>query len=269
MSENISLLSHNGFDLDVAILLAEAANMAYKQPTIIQSWVAANGFYSKCSAFDHDNIQGFWCATDEVALISFRGTSNIRQWIRDARFLPIAHPWGAVHAGFNGGIENANPNLQAFMVFAVKAKHVWITGHSLGGALAVLAAAKLKMQGIVSSLYTFGQPRVGLAGFAENFEAQLPDRLYRFINQCDIVPRLPPGLIYRHSGLVKHIVPGGFEGTKMDIHEEELPPLNEEEFAALQTSLKKPEKESFEGNLPWISDHSMTEYIRLLSEIRG
>lgn len=45
--------------------------------------------------------------------------------------------------------------------------------------------------------------------------------------------------------------------------------MSEAEFADLQESLKQPGTESFEGALSWLSDHSMTEYVRLLTEIRG
>ena len=269
MSDQTSLLTRSGLDLDVAVLLAEASNMAYKPAIAIRAWAAMKGFGTACTPFDHDNIQGFWCATGEVALFSFRGTSNPAQWIRDLRLIPVDYSWGRVHAGFKGGLEIAGPQLAAFAEAAQKAQHVWVTGHSLGGALAVMAAAHLKQQGITPSVYTYGQPRVGLAGFADRFAQELPDRLIRFVNQSDIVPRVPPGLFYRHTGIVKHIVPGALEGTGDELADEELPPLTEEEFAALQESLREPGAEAFEGSLPWISDHSMTEYLRLLEEIRG
>jgi len=68
------------------------------------------------------------------------------------------------------------------------------------------------MKGIISSLYTYGQPRVGLGDFADRFAIELPARLIRFVNQSDIVPRVPPGMLYRHTGIVKRIVrPGVLE----------------------------------------------------------
>lgn len=265
---NLSLLTRSGLDLEVAVFLADAAAMAYKPGIAIKAWAAVNGFGLQCTPFDHDNIQGFWCVADDVALISFRGTSNPGQWIRDLRLFPVEHPWGRVHAGFKGGIDIAEADLFAFEAAAAKANHLWVTGHSLGGALAVMAAARLRQHGLNPFTYTYGQPRVGLSGFSERFETELPGRLIRFINQSDIVPRVPPGLLFRHTGMVKHIVPGALEGTGNDMIDEEPPPLSEEEFAALQASLNEPAAEAFEGSLPWISDHSMSEYLRLLTEIR-
>lgn len=276
MPDNTTLLTRSGLDLDVAVFLAEAAAITYSGSISIKAWALANGFGVQCTTFDHDNIQGFWCVAGEVALIAFRGTSNPGQWLRDVRFIPIESEWGRVHAGFKGGIEIAEPDLVAFEKAAVDAKHVWVTGHSLGGALAVMAAAHLKRRGISAALYTYGQPRVGLSGFADRFEQELSDKLIRFVNQSDIVPRVPPGIFYRHMGMVKHIVSNGEGGSfgleaiaETTLDETEKEPLSEEEFAVLQESLKQPGTEAFEGALPWISDHSMTEYVRLLTEIRG
>lgn len=269
MPDNTTLLTRTGLDLDVAVFLAEASAVAYSPAVAIRAWALANGFGAQCTPFDHDNIQGFWCVAGDVALLAFRGTSNPAQWIRDLRLIPLEHPWGRVHAGFKGGIDLSEPDVFAFEKAAAAAKRVWVTGHSLGGALAVMAAARLKIHGITSSLYTYGQPRVGLGGFAERFASELSDALIRFVNQDDIVPRVPPGLLYRHTGIVKHIVPGALEGTGNDLADTEPPPMSEEEFAALQETLRKPGGENFESVLTWVSDHSITEYVRLLTEIRG
>ena len=77
-------------------------------------------------------------------------------------------------------------------------KPIWIAGHSLGGALAVLAALdltlnrKLPVQGV----YTFGQPRVGDRTFARSVKKTLGDRMVRFVNNRDVVPQVPtPGMM--------------------------------------------------------------------------
>uniref|UniRef100_A0A0K0DG85 Lipase_3 domain-containing protein n=1 Tax=Angiostrongylus cantonensis TaxID=6313 RepID=A0A0K0DG85_ANGCA len=72
---------------------------------------------------------------------------------------------------------------------------VTFTGHSLGGALAALAAARTAKQGYRTggqlSIYTFGEPRVGDANFALNFD-NLITNSYRVVFRRDIVPHLPP-----------------------------------------------------------------------------
>ncbi len=72
-------------------------------------------------------------------------------------------------------------------------RSLWITGHSLGGALAVLATAKLRFEKAqpVSGLYTYGQPRVGDFEFCSRFDQGFGDYTFRFVNFQDIVPRVP------------------------------------------------------------------------------
>ncbi|KAK5986358.1 Triacylglycerol lipase [Trichostrongylus colubriformis] len=68
------------------------------------------------------------------------------------------------------------------------------TGHSLGGALATLAAARTAKQGLRTSeritVYTYGEPRVGDAQFATNYDSMIKDS-YRVVFRRDIVPHLP------------------------------------------------------------------------------
>ncbi len=109
-------------------------------------------------------------------------------------------------------------SLTAFDAVARSVPHVWVAGHSLGGALAVIASARLKIKTGVSALtHTYGQPAVGLNDFAERYSVELPQRLWRFVNQSDIVTRVPPGPLYRHVGTVKRIVrPGVLEAMQME-----------------------------------------------------
>jgi len=125
------------------------------------------------------------------------------------------HPWGHVHIGFLRGVEAVEGALREFDRTASAVPNVWVNGHSLGGALAVLAAVRLKINKICAPfLFTYGQPAVGLNDFAERFSLELPGRLWRFVNQSDIVTRVPPGPFYRHTGIVKRIVrPGVLEAV--------------------------------------------------------
>jgi len=72
-------------------------------------------------------------------------------------------------------------------------ERLYITGHSLGGAMAVLAAARLFLPSESSlgrlghGVYTFGQPAVGNAEFAEKCESLFGERLYRHIYAHDVV----------------------------------------------------------------------------------
>lgn len=69
---------------------------------------------------------------------------------------------------------------------------LYVTGHSLGGALAVLAAERLTACGYpVMEVHTFGGPRVGDYAWAQAYEARLGRRTWRHAYCCDIVTRVP------------------------------------------------------------------------------
>jgi pimeloyl-ACP methyl ester carboxylesterase len=65
----------------------------------------------------------------------------------------------------------------------------WFTGHSLGGALATLAADR---HGDSAAVYTFGSPLVGDDAFAAGFNNRHEGRSFRYVNGDDLVTRVPP-----------------------------------------------------------------------------
>lgn len=203
-----SALTNGVFDLDKAVFFARAAQAAYLDGAGAKAWALTQGF-AEFEFFDVANVQGFWCTNADVGLLAFRGTSNPGQWLRDFKAYPAAHPWGRVHVGFRDGVAAVEPAVARFVALASTRRAVWVTGHSLGGALALLGAARLKAANISPFVYTYGQPRVGLADFAERYALELPERTWRFVNQMDIVTRIPPDPIFRHTGGVKRIVKPG------------------------------------------------------------
>jgi hypothetical protein len=97
---------------------------------------------------------------------------------------------------------------------------IWLTGHSLGAALATLAADRFQD---VQGLYTFGSPRVGDRQFQKNFQL----RAYRVVNGDDIVARVPPKGIYRHVGALKFIDHQGRIDDGLDVNEAADPPCRD------------------------------------------
>jgi hypothetical protein len=118
---------------------------------------------------------------------------------------------------FHSGFLEATASLwpQFFPAFDKASKDkerlVWVTGHSLGGALAVLAAWRLRRQGVdIQKVYTFGQPMVCNLEAVNKFNLRLVNRIYRFVNEDDLIPQLPiSNLIhndYAHVG-IKELLP--------------------------------------------------------------
>ena len=191
------------FSMANAQILAQAAAMAYREPAQCAKWATVSGFTGPFDFFDNADTQGFVVEGDDTIIVAFRGTQPNRpmDWFVDFRATRghWDHNIGEVHDGFYNalrkvwGVTLANGEVLPKRLVNRGNKTIWITGHSLGGALAELCAAqamfvsKIPVQGV----YTFGQPRVGNKDFAAAVHEKLGSGIYRFVNDRDIVPRVP------------------------------------------------------------------------------
>jgi triacylglycerol lipase len=203
------------FSLPNAQLLGQAAAVAYRDRSACAAWAGANGFPAGTfDFFDHNDTQGFVAQNDEVILVSFRGTQPRQpmDWFADFDALPAkwGHAAGVVHKGFLNALHAVwgralagGREILPKRLLDRGNRKVWLTGHSLGGALAELCAAQAFFisQVPIQGVYTFGQPRVGNEAFAGAVHAAFGPRIFRFINDRDIVPRVPLfGMGFRHYG---------------------------------------------------------------------
>jgi len=145
--------------------------------------------------FDKDGTQVFCYKDDKVACVAFRGTeptawSDIKA---DLKIRKVKCPTGFVHRGFRDALDEVWADVVAWLVKA-KCEHVFFTGHSLGGALATLAASRWNTE--TTHLYTFGSPRVGGKKFVQSFKTK---ERYRYRNNNDIVTKVPFEILgYKH-----------------------------------------------------------------------
>jgi triacylglycerol lipase len=216
----------NTFSLPNAQLLAQAAAISYRQEAECRAWAATSGLDAdSLEFFDHRDTQGFVVTNDDALLVAFRGTQPGRpmDWFVD--FGAIHRPWdhgtGTVHGGFYDALKAvwgaALPGTRRILPERLRERGnrtVWMTGHSLGGALAELCAAqtmlveKIPVQGV----YTFGQPRVGNTAFAKAVHDAFGARIHRFVNDRDIVPRVPLfSMQYCHYGNLRFFDHAGAE----------------------------------------------------------
>lgn len=201
-----------GFSRKHAWWLAEAALLAYWPDDEAREIYAANTGL-ECVCLSQDATQCHLAIAEDFAMIAFRGTQST-QWqdlFDDARF--VLTPWqgpsgGQVHSGFSTAFERIRPRLEEAIAQRAKDLPLWITGHSLGGALAVLAADTLRN---VQGVYTAGCPRVGNQVFARHFGQRVAERSFRYVNDTDVVTHVPPGLAspYAHVGVVRGIDENG------------------------------------------------------------
>jgi triacylglycerol lipase len=143
------------------------------------------------------DTQGFIAADEHCTVLVLRGTSNLRDLVRDVcvrkRRCSFAH--GCVHRGFLMAWESVRHDVRDVLC-ELAPRPLFITGHSLGGALAQLAGVDL---GYARAIYTFGQPRVGNADFARSTNALC--HLWRVVHEEDPVARVPLWTWgYRHAG---------------------------------------------------------------------
>jgi len=153
-----------------------------------------------------EDTQYLYARGAEYDVLICRGTEGKLADIRTDAQCPL-RPWPAggqskAHQGFSTQADVILADLQIQQPQAGLERPLWITGHSLGGALAVLLALQLsKINGIkLAGLVTFGQPKVGDALLTQAITQQLLPFYRRYVNQRDIVPKLPPLPDYRHSG---------------------------------------------------------------------
>jgi triacylglycerol lipase len=179
---------------------------------------------------DEGHIGGLVARNDQskTLAISFRGTRTPEEWLKDLDFVlapyaPVKN-WGPVHQGFQLVYLAMQASLEGLVSSAIgTCTDIWITGHSLGGAVSVLCApdVAINMTKIVPRLHTYAGPRSGQASFDDKFD-KLVKTCFRVVNRWDIVPQLPPVVaLYRHVG-VEVQVDGGFTLDLKKAHSLEL-----------------------------------------------
>lgn len=162
------------------------------------------------------STQAYVITRDDMIIITFRGTEpKLKDFKTDADFDKIPYLNGNVHKGFGKAFLKVWNEKDAVLKKSMKEvlesyqedknKAIWCTGHSLGGALATLAAATLLNENKpVKGLYTFGQPRTVDKVFADTFDQQFKNIAFRFANFNDIIAAIPPyeNGNFQHIGLL-------------------------------------------------------------------
>lgn len=247
----------------------------------LEDWEAEGGL------LDRKDTQCVVACTPKAAFISFRGTEqNFEDWLSDVRVGLEAPKWDAgaayrVHHGFNEALDviwdDVEKKLGDLDVYKRRLP-IWLSGHSLGGALAALGALRLAYrlkdkgdENVIAALHTFGQPRVGNRACASALDGALPSRYFRSVNNRDIVPRVPlpktPDveskirdknsplkiLDYAHAGRVIYFTEAG--KAMMD------PPLW---YRGLDTmAVGATQAEITDALKQAVGDHDMSGYVRL------
>ena len=231
------------FSLDNAFFLATACQVAYEtghvDGALATAWPTLDGVVTEFSNGRDDAtdraVTGFVDVSDDAVVLCFRGTANLEGWLTDFNAVQTAAPRDPMYAhyGFYHGLSEVWSQILAALPATSGPRGIWVTGHSLGGAIATLATVQLLDAGYtVNGTYTYGSPRVGNPNFCAAFNAQGSPPSFRFVNNDDIVPRVPADTVdalnrdplalfkhpanlfkrtftYKHVGIEKYITHDG------------------------------------------------------------
>ena len=223
------------FDEETALTLASISDFSYVEASKIL-WMVRDVYshkytkYTKSAVITADDIQTILLCSKDYMVISFRGTLNFSNAISDLKFAYKAvddepnftntdvHKgfYNAVNSLWDHKVESVNNtmiSIKSAVISQLKENpnsKIYITGHSLGGAIAAMLYIKIanlqtelpniKLQTIqdIVYIYTYGQPKwcsaahsTGMKDFANHY--------YRVVNPNDHVPGLPLKYWLRYS----------------------------------------------------------------------
>lgn len=183
-----------------ALLFAELSMISYNDEAEATVAAAMAGF-PDVTFYDRDGSQAFRFRNDHDCVIACRGTEP-NEWNdikadANARSV-LAETVGKVHRGFKTEVDDLWPMLETALMD--NDQPLYFCGHSLGGAMATICSGRCFLSHIETDpieLFTFGSPRVGDKRYINYVNMDH----YRFVNNNDIVTRVPPVLLgYRHCG---------------------------------------------------------------------
>jgi len=142
-----------------------------------------------CALIESDNAKH----KNPFAVLVFRGSSEPRNWLTNAVTVPMKDN---VHRGYDLALDQVWAEVE--QALGHLNRPTFYTGHSMGAALATLAARRRAPHAV----YGFGSPQVGKRDLANSFE-NTP--LFRVINHRDIAGRIPSSRVYAHVGELIYI----------------------------------------------------------------
>ena len=168
-----AVLNQDYYSSQVAKRMIQFSSISYESESSILGWncdLCKTVSFSDPSVVKQGSVFGVIGYSPEYnrIVVAFRGSVDIANWILNLEAVRTSYPLCSgcsVHIGFNQGYNSVKSTVET-IIDNLRSKYssasIMVTGHSLGGALAVMAAAHLQDKySLVNSLYTLGQPRVG------------------------------------------------------------------------------------------------------------
>ena len=173
------------YDTKLAKELTYMSDVAFDPINNIDNWNCASCKHYELTdvkAFTNSSLkmQGFvgYSSSNKAIIVAFRGSSNIKNWIDDFDFFQIPYTKCVgclMHNGFYLGYLTISHTMKSqiqLLLSKYRGSSIYVTGHSLGGALATIAALDIKhTYDVPIKVYTFGQPRVGNGLYSKYFSS--------------------------------------------------------------------------------------------------
>lgn len=291
---------------DIASTLALLSQQVYADDVETLDFLLRGMGFTKWIAIRNETMAAHVVSGKGIAVVIFRGTNpnELPDWYKNLSIQFEENGIGRVHSGFMNAYRSVRADVLRFVEDVAPAK-MWITGHSLGGAMAVACAVDYTIRrGPPLTLVTFGQPRFADTAGAIWIDQNLKGNYARFVHGSDIVPSVPfyvrSVFPYAHAGNLiafdesrvtraesvlatpmlsktycgrcgRESMSASFEVYQTSV---EPPPLTEKEFLdskQLKTTIVKNasgEVMTFDLPISSISDHSMTKYLNALRKQR-
>jgi triacylglycerol lipase len=172
--------------------LAEASWLAYARDMgMVGDVLRGRAGLTSCTPIAGKGTHGFVASGDTFAIAAFRGTQSDdpRDLISDLLFAPAPLDVGGAHKGFVQALRDVTTPLDEALGALPPDMPVWFTGHSLGAAIAMLAAWRHRTR--AGGVHTIGSPLVATSQLTAAFDAAFGARSQRYVNGRDLVTHLP------------------------------------------------------------------------------
>jgi len=241
----------NNFSYANAAHFAKLSEWAYKDKVNFTKSVKSLG-YKDIMFFDKNGAQAYGIRFKDYVILAFRGTeptqfSDIKA---DLRAFHVKNELGIgrVHKGFKNQVNHLWPEIEKWLL-KKPYKQAYTCGHSLGAAMSTIATSRLPAGTIC---YNFGSPRTGTKSWVKEVNKNFT--IHRFVNNNDIVTRVPPAsLFFKHAGNLHYI------NTYGNIRNATLWQRFKDRFRGYRAAWKQ--RQFFDS----LSDHSMTHYVKHIS----
>jgi hypothetical protein len=255
--------SSPGFSARTSYYMACASCYAYQPDS--GDWAEKLGLEDRAEHFTSGQFHGFVGFLDGATLIAFRGTQSVANCLTDAETSLVARPAypGKVHLGFVEAVEETLPCVRKLLPPPARSAPLWISGHSLGGAMATLTSVRLAEAGYsVRAVYTYGSPRVGDRNFRDAYRGNN----YRFVYGDDLVPHLPFRWCYKHVGRLKLLDNDGnlIEGDSA--WREKKRALAGHAKWIQHAHRHKVEAHNEHAEFDWLADHHLNHYLDAITK---